>query len=319
MRSFGFSEKWLQLIEQCLSTVSYSILINGCPFGLIKPSRGLRKGDPLSPFLFILGTEILSHMIVRAESLGLIHDTKISRAAPPISHLLFADDIMIFTRAFAAEASAVVNIIFTYKGWSGQTINLSKSSISFSKNVQQSCIDTLSSLVGIKHSAQPGCYLSLPLIIPRSKRQAFLALKDKMLKRISRWKSKLLSQAGRACLMKSVVSVLSTYFMSNFLLPQQYCWNLILSYGSSGGVSSRKNQKLCASCLGGSLLAQGFRWFGFRLLFDYNRAHSSKLGWHLCSRKKKFWVQVIHAKYGSPDMLSILKSSSSASWWWHGI
>lgn len=58
---------------------------------------------------------------------------------------------------------------------------------------------------------------------------------------------------------------------------------------------------------------------GFRLLFDYNRALFSKLGWHLCYHKDKFWVQVIRAKYGSPHMLSIPKHSSSISWWWHGI
>lgn len=177
MRCFGFSEKWIQLISQCLSTVSYLVLLNGCPYGLIKPLRGLRQRDPLSPFLFLIGTDVLSRLIMRAKSVGLIHGIKISRAAPPISHLLFADDTMFFSRASAFEASTVVNIINTYKGWSGQTINLRKSSISFSKNVPQADIDLLSTLISIDHVVQLGPYLGLPFILPRSKRHAFSGAK----------------------------------------------------------------------------------------------------------------------------------------------
>lgn len=107
LRCFGFCEKWIQLICQCLSSVTYSILLNGGLYGMIKPARGLRQGDSLSPFLLILGTDVLSRLISRAERLGQIHGIKISRVAPPISHLLFADDTMIFIRADAGEASAV--------------------------------------------------------------------------------------------------------------------------------------------------------------------------------------------------------------------
>lgn len=83
--------------------------------------------------------------------------------------------------------------------------------------------ESLSNLMGIECAADPGSYLGLPLILPCSKRQAHLELKGKRFKRISGWKSKLLSQAGRACLIRSVVSSQPTYFMSSFLLPHRYC------------------------------------------------------------------------------------------------
>lgn len=86
--------------------------------------------------------------------------------------------------------------------------------------------EELSGLKGTDHLAQPGHYLCLPLILPWSKHQAHLKLKGKLLKKISSWKSNLLSQTDRVCLIRSVVSALPTYFKSSFLLPQLYCQEL---------------------------------------------------------------------------------------------
>lgn len=79
--------------------MSFSILLNGAPFGLFKASRGLRQGDPLFLFLYVLITEILTRIIRREEERGLIHGIKIARAAHSIFNLLFADDVMLFCRA----------------------------------------------------------------------------------------------------------------------------------------------------------------------------------------------------------------------------
>ncbi|KAL5726163.1 hypothetical protein ACHQM5_009231 [Ranunculus cassubicifolius] len=95
-RRLGFSEKWCSLIHQCISTTSLRILLNGAPYEYIKPTRGLRQGDPLSPYLFIVVAEAFSRMVGRAEDLGLIHGIKVMRRAPSISHLLYADDLIVF-------------------------------------------------------------------------------------------------------------------------------------------------------------------------------------------------------------------------------
>ena len=88
--------------------------IDGAPFGKFLPYRCLRQGDPLSSFLFILGSEILSRLIVREKNLGLLQGIKMARLCPPITHLLFADDVIIFSRAKACEAEVILKCLNTY-------------------------------------------------------------------------------------------------------------------------------------------------------------------------------------------------------------
>ena len=87
MIKMGFSKKWVDLILMCVSTVQYFILHNGHELGPIVPRRGLRQGDPLSPYLFILCAEGLSALIRHNKRLGLWQGCKINRLAPVISHL----------------------------------------------------------------------------------------------------------------------------------------------------------------------------------------------------------------------------------------
>jgi hypothetical protein len=107
----GFNSRWIQWISQCITTSSFSILLDGAPYGKFFPSRGFRQGDPLSPFLFILGYEILSRLILKEESQGCLHGITIARLSPPISHLSFVDDVMIFSRANSNEANVILHCI----------------------------------------------------------------------------------------------------------------------------------------------------------------------------------------------------------------
>ena len=134
LKLLRFNSIWIHWIHQCLSGASFSILLDGSPFGKFSPSRGLRQGDPLLPFLFIMGSEILSRLILREENRGLIHGIKISRLSLPISHLLFADELMIFTRAKNSEVESIKNCLNSYSSWYGQKVNFEQSAIFFSKN-----------------------------------------------------------------------------------------------------------------------------------------------------------------------------------------
>jgi hypothetical protein len=222
----GFSSKWIHLINQCLSTVSFSILLDGSPFGMFNSSRGLRQGDPLSPFLFILGMETFSRLIMKAELDGSIQDIKIARQASQISYLMFANDLMVFGKANALEASNILGCINKFTSWSGQKVNFSKSSIFYSLNMKPNSIANIKSILNVQQISPKAKYLGLPLFIQRNKKRTFADIKDKILSRISGWRAKLLSQAVRTTLIKMVANVLPCYTMSLFLLPKSFCQDI---------------------------------------------------------------------------------------------
>lgn len=93
---FGFNEAWIRKIMFCVSSPTFSILLNGSPFGFFKASRGLRQGDPLSPYLFILCAEVLTSTLSQIQQAKMIDGLKMSRWSPQITHLLYADDVLIF-------------------------------------------------------------------------------------------------------------------------------------------------------------------------------------------------------------------------------
>ena len=99
MQKLGFHSKWINLIMQCVGTIQYKILHNGTESDPFLPGRGLRQGDPLSPFLFIICAEGLSSTLRNMQERGLIHGCSIARSAPPISHLFFVDDSYFFFKA----------------------------------------------------------------------------------------------------------------------------------------------------------------------------------------------------------------------------
>ena len=118
----------------CVTTTSFSVLVNGRPFGNVLPSRGIRQGDPLSPYLFLLYTKGFTSLLVKAEIGGTLHGVSICRNAPKITNLLFANDSLIFSKASSAKINSIVEILQVYAKASSQCINLEKSSMYFSNN-----------------------------------------------------------------------------------------------------------------------------------------------------------------------------------------
>ena len=117
MRKIGFDNRWMNLMMECITTAFYSILINGEPHGDIKASRGLRQGDPLAPYLFLLCIEGLHGLIKKAASNGDIKG--VSWNEPKLKHLLFANDSLNFCKAKEDECLKLLNDFVTYERASG--------------------------------------------------------------------------------------------------------------------------------------------------------------------------------------------------------
>ena len=167
----GFSPIWINWIRLCITSASFSFLLNGSPFGCISPKRGLRQGDPISLFLFIIGSEVLSRLLFQGERTGSIKGLKIYKHCSAIHHLLFADDLFIFGKATLTEASSINLCLVKYCNWSGQSINAFKSSICFTKNAFPSSV--ISNIFPFNTNFTKSIYLGLPILMGNSKREAF--------------------------------------------------------------------------------------------------------------------------------------------------
>lgn len=132
MAKMGLSERMTKLIINCVRSVSFSILVNGeNPF---VPSWGLRQGEPLFPYLFLLCTEGLIKLFTKAERKKEITGIKVCRKAPIVTHLLFPDDSVIFCKRDVQENERVQALLHKYEMVSGQMLNKDKTSLTFSKN-----------------------------------------------------------------------------------------------------------------------------------------------------------------------------------------
>ncbi|XP_042954623.1 uncharacterized mitochondrial protein AtMg01250-like [Carya illinoinensis] len=149
MRKLGFSNSWVSLVLKCISSVSYSILLNGEPQGFFMPTRGLRQGDPLSPYLFILCAEALSCLILKADFEGSISSVPMGKGLIKVNHLFFADDSLIFCKANSLEWSRLMRILTQYELASSQKLNKEKSLIYFSKNTPTENKSTILQIAGV--------------------------------------------------------------------------------------------------------------------------------------------------------------------------
>lgn len=140
---------------------SITVLLNGSPGEFFKPTRGLRQGDPLSPYLFIIYMEIFSRIILTSEEEKTIHGVKITPKNRPISHLFFADDCLLFIRADLKEYHNILALIETFSKDSGQLINFEKSGVFFSKKVQPKHQRMISKLLKIKKIDPKDTYLGI--------------------------------------------------------------------------------------------------------------------------------------------------------------
>ena len=115
MEKLEFCEKWVSLVYECINMVSYKILVNGEPRGDIRPSRGIRQGDPLSPYFFLLCLESLNRMLQQAASNDSIRGFSLCKRGPSISHLFFTNDSLLFCRATMSDLLAVQDIFLCMK------------------------------------------------------------------------------------------------------------------------------------------------------------------------------------------------------------
>ena len=146
----------------CLSMVSYAVLVNGNTKGWVKALRGLRQGDPLSPFLFTTVTDVLSRMLLRAEERSLLEGFRVGRNRTRVSHLQFANDTIFFPNTCEEDLQTLKILLLVFGHISGLKVNLDKCNF-FYINLDQNHLSKLAELLDCKASDWPILYLGLHL------------------------------------------------------------------------------------------------------------------------------------------------------------
>jgi hypothetical protein len=219
----GFPNRLVNTIMACVSTVSFFILINGNPSPSFRPHRGIRQGDPLSPYLFILCADVLSSLISQLQTNNKIKGIAIAPSAPHITHLFFVDDSILFCRAKIKEANNIMNVLKEYQRISGQQINLNKSAMTFSPHLHQNIQQAFHNIMPIQITANIDKYLGMPTTMRRARTQDFNFIMDRVWNKLKGWKERNLSFSGRSVLINAVIQAIPTYMMSCFLIPKVIC------------------------------------------------------------------------------------------------
>ena len=296
----GFLGKWCHWIHYYISTVRFSILINGSPEGFFGSTRGIRQGDPLSLLLFVLIMEALSRMMSKTVEEGLLSGFQVGALGNGplcISYLLFVDDTLIFSDA-NPDHIFHLRLLFTwFEVISGLKINLSK--LEMVPMGQVSHIDVLANIMGCNITHLPMSYLGLPSGAKFKSKQIWDSILEKMERKLAGWQRMYLSKGGRVMLIKSTLSSLPTYFMSLFLIPvlvsaridsiqRNFLW---------GGMGEGKKfhlmnwSQVCQPLHLGGLGIHNVRLF--------NRALLGKWLWRFGNEREALWRHVILSKYGS--------------------
>ncbi|XP_072062197.1 uncharacterized mitochondrial protein AtMg01250-like [Arachis hypogaea] len=158
----GFGRRLRGWVMECISTCSMSMLINGSPSKPFKMERGLRQGDPLSPFLFVLVVDVLHRMIGEAVRNRRISPLMVGRDHIELSHLQFADDTVLFCPPEEDTIKNYRRLLRCFQLMSGLSINFDKSNL-IPVNCDEQWVQRMCGVLGCKQANLPVKYLGILL------------------------------------------------------------------------------------------------------------------------------------------------------------
>ncbi|XP_026416456.1 uncharacterized protein LOC113311876 [Papaver somniferum] len=214
----GFGDWWRTWIKGCIENVPFSILVNGSSHDKFSSQRGLRQGDPLSSFLFLLVSEVLNIMFEKASALGLLGGFFVANNGTKVTHLQFAEDTLVFMDASVDQIQPLKHIFLVFQYASGLPTNFFKCRVFGVGEVSN--INELAEVFGCTSESLPAIYLGMPLGDNSRSAVKWERIIELCKNRLANWKKRFLSKAGKLTLVKSVLLILPVYYFSLFMAPK---------------------------------------------------------------------------------------------------
>ncbi|PNX84009.1 ribonuclease H [Trifolium pratense] len=322
LRRFGFDDKWRSWVRACVFAGRLSVLVNGSPTEQIDISKGLKQGDPLAPFLFILVAEGLGALMKRAVDLEYFKGIQICNSGETLSHLQYADDTLFVGEACVENLWTIKAILRWFELISGLKVNFFKSKL-FGINVGDDFINSAADFLNCKIGSLPFVYLGLPVGGNPRRASTWNPVLEVLQRRLASWKNKYVSHGGRVVLLNSVLAAIPIFYLSLFKMPVGV-WKKIIRlqrrflWGGAAGASKIpwvNWQDVCRSKKEGGLGVKDLRIMNISLL--------AKWKWRLLSEGDSIWKNVLRDKYGGGESgdawMSTIVPSAKASPWWNDL
>ena len=299
-------------IKECMTSPRFSISINGELAGFFEGKKGLRQGDSISPYLFIMIMEVLSRLLDVGAVEGKFSAHPLC-TSPPLTHLAFADDLLVFSDGSQHSLLGIMGILSQFHSLSGLDMNPAKSELFFG-GLSVSEAAQISGVVGVKLGTFPSRYLGLPLNPTKLSLSTLQPFLQKFTSQLHSWTSKFLSYAGRIRLIVSVIYGKVNFWSQVFVLPKgfykkvdslcaAFLWKNDLSSARGARVAWRD---LCKSKEEGGL--------GIRSLEEFAIVFCLKQVWQLFTRTCSFWVMWLdHNIFGRRNYW-LMEPSPRVSW-----
>ena len=219
LRKRGFPEEWVRWMKRCVTSQSFSVLVNERPTGgWIRPQRGIRQGCSLAPMLFILASDVLYSSASQACARGSLEGFQTHSQPLGIPLLQYVDDTLFFMEGSVKEAKNLSALLDVFADCSGLRLNREKSEFTgfgLSHDEESQCLRALGTLLG----TLPIRYLGLPLSTGQIRGTDWQSVIGKVEQRLEGWKANVLSKGGRLVLLKSVLSAIPTFYLAVFKIP----------------------------------------------------------------------------------------------------
>lgn len=296
MKLMNFPRKWITWMKECLSSAWISVLVNGSPTKGFKMHKGVRQGDPLSPFLFIIAVEGLNWLFKRALNQGSFNGVKMGNEGLTLSHLQFADDTLVFCKASLEEVQVVKKLLEDFEEISGLKINFHKTSLC-GVGVPEDNLQIFADTMGCQMHKLPIKYLGMPLGANPKRKSTWKPILDRFKSKLASWKRRYLSIGGRIVLIKSVLSSLPIFYMSLFKIPEGIVKALESIQAKFLWGGSELKRKLHLVGWPKITQAKSNVGLGIKNIKEMNDSLLLKWWWRYGMEKEALWKKVITTKY----------------------